>query len=199
MSDPPVDSTPESARPPASAQPRPAWPLFVLAVFSFTPILGFFVGAVGASWALMSSRKGALRAAAIAGTGALLNLAGMIVFGSLFMEANPVTETELARVTQENLLELVIAIDGHHAEAGTYPTSLQILQRELMPLRIVNIYDQSTGVFTWPRPYQYSIAPDEGSFDLFAVGPDRQAGTSDDIRPELPDSVRSRTGYKPRE
>jgi len=180
------------------AQPRPAWPLFVLAALSFTPILGFFVGAVGASWALMSSRRGALRAAAIAGTGALLNLVGMMVFGAFYMKENPITDAALARVIQENLLELVIAIDGHHAEAGAYPVSLQVLQRKLMPLQIVNIYDQSTGVFTWPRPYQYSIAPDEGSFDLFAVGPDRQAGTPDDIRPELPDSLRSRTGYKPR-
>jgi len=197
MSDPPAAPAPVPARAPASAQLRPAWPLFVLAAFSFTPVLGFFVGAVGASWALMSSRQGALRAAAIAGTGALLNLVGMIVFGAFFVEANPVTEAALARVTQENLLELVIAIDGHHAEAGGYPASLQKLQRELMPLKIVNIYDQSTGVFSWPRPYQYTIAPDEGSFDLFAVGPDRKAGTPDDIRPELPDSVRGRTGYRP--
>lgn len=187
------------ARPPSPTpvQPRPAWPLFVLAALSYTPILGFFVGAVGVSWALMSSRQHALRAAAIAGTGALLNLVGIMVFGVYVAKGNPATDAALARAAREDLLELVTAIDEHHGEAGAYPVSLQFLQRRLMPLEIVNIYDQSAGVFSWPRPYHYVIAPDEGSFDLFAVGPDGKAGTPDDIRPQLPDSVRPRSGYKP--
>jgi hypothetical protein len=171
--------------------------LFVLAVLSFTPMLGFFVGAVGVSWALMSSRRHALRAAAIAGTGALLNLVGMVLFGAFALKGNPATEAALAQAARDDLLELVTAIDEHRAEAGAYPPTLQVLQRQLMPLKIVNIYDQSAGVFTWPRAYHYVVAPDETSFDLFAVGPDGQAGTPDDIRPELPDSVRPRSGYKP--
>lgn len=182
---------------PAPAEPRPAWPLFVLAALSFTPILGFFVGAVGASWALMSSRPRALRAAVIAGTGALLNLVGIMVFGAFFAKGSPATDEVLARATRENLLRVVTAIDEHHAETGAYPPSLQILQRRLMPLEILSIYDQSTGVFSWPRPYRYGVAPDQSSFDLFAVGRDGKPGTPDDIRPELPDSVRSRSGYRP--
>jgi hypothetical protein len=176
---------------------RPAWPLFVLAALSFTPILGFFVGAVGASWALMSSRKRALRAAVISGTGALLNLAGMIVFSATTLTNNPVTDAALARAAHEDLLTLTEALDEHHAETGEYPPSLQSLQRALMPLQIVNIYDQSGGVFRLPRAYQYSVAGDGASFDLFAVGPDGEPGTPDDIRPELPDSVRTRSGYRP--
>lgn len=197
MGDPFAVRPPGPSLDPVPVEPRPAWPLFVLAALSFTPILGFFVGAVGASWALMSSRRRALRAAVIAGTGALLNLVGMMVFGAFFAKGSPATDEVLARTTRENLLKLVAAIDEHHAETGGYPRSLQILQRKLMPLEIMSIYDQSAGVFSWPRPYHYGVAPDEASFDLFAVGRDGKPGTSDDIRPDLPDSVKSRSGYRP--
>lgn len=197
MGDPFAARPPSPSLDPAPVEPRPAWPLFVLAALSFTPILGFFVGAVGASWALMSSRRRALRAAVIAGTGALLNLVGIMVFGAFFAKESPATDEILARTTRENLFRLVTAIDEHHAETGVYPRSLQILQRKLMPLEIMSIYDQSSGVFSWPRPYHYGVAPDDASFDLFAVGPDGKPGTSDDIRPDLPDSVKSRSGYRP--
>lgn len=181
----------------APTKTRPAWPLFVLAGLSYTPILGFFVGAVGASWGLMSSRRGALRAAAISAGGALLNLVGMMVFASSFTDGNPAAEQALGRAAREELVGLVAAIDRHRETAGEYPASLQLLQRKLMPFQVINIYDQSAGAFTWPRPYRYQIAADGQSFDLFGVGPDKKPGTADDVRPELPDSLRSRTGYRP--
>lgn len=47
------------------------------------------------------------------------------------------------------------------------------------------------------RLYQYHLAPDGGTYDLYSVGPDGRPGTDDDIRPVLPDSVAARSGYRP--
>lgn len=180
---------------------RPAWPLFVLAGLSFTPVLGFFVGAVGASWGLLSSRRLALRAAAISATGALLNVVVLIVAGVFFAKENPAASAAAtlaaAKLTRENLVELVVAVDQHKAKTGEYPVSLQVVARRLLPFQMLNIYDQSSGVFSLPRPYHYTIAADGESFDLFGVGPDGEPGTGDDVRPELPDSLRGRSGFKP--
>src|SRR6266566_875006 len=66
-----------------------------------------------------------------------------------------------------------------------------------IPLRLLNIYDQTAGFFVFPRVYEYHLAGDGSSYDLFALGPDGQPGTADDVRPALPDSVLRGTGYRP--
>jgi hypothetical protein len=74
---------------------------------------------------------------------------------------------------------------------------LQQLVGRPIPLRLLNIYDQTAGIFVFPRVYEYHLAADGSSYDLFALGPDGKPGTADDVRPALPDSLLRGTGYGP--
>lgn len=180
------------------SQDRPVWPLYVLAVLAFVPVLGFFVGSVAVSWALLSTRRGARRALAIAATGALLNLVGIFVF-MMMLGGNDQFQEASLRSVRHDLGQIVEALEEHHASANAYPASLAALQVERGLLRPIQTMDMGGGVMRlrMPQPYHYIVAPDGGSYDLFSVGPDGKPGTPDDIRPVLPDSLRGKTGFRP--
>jgi hypothetical protein len=65
-----------------------------------------------------------------------------------------------------------------------------------LSLKLVNIQDNSAGVFRMPQSYQYRLAPGGRTYVLFAVGSDGRPGTPDDVFPVLPDSVARRSGYR---
>jgi hypothetical protein len=177
---------------------RPAWPLFTAAVLAFIPVLGVFFGAFAATWGLVSSRRRAIVAAAIAMTGALLNIAGIIIFslksgagsGGAGMRR---VHADLAR---RDMVKLVVALDAYHARERGYPSTLEALPGHMGAFR-VGLLDQSAGVFRAIADYQYHMSPDGESYDLFGVGPDNKPGTADDVRPALPDSIKAHTGYLP--
>jgi len=178
--------------------PKPAWPLFLLAAFSFVPGFGFFFGAAAATWGLLSARPRALWAAALAGAGVLLQVVVAVVVLGLSRGSSSVLSGAMVLATQQDLVKLVQALDDYHERRGTYPANLADLQRTGISGRFVNIYDQAGGVFRMPRLYRYVLAPDGAGYDVFSAGPDREPGTADDIRPRLPDSLLARTGYRPR-
>lgn len=182
---------------PSAEPPRPTWPLYLLAGLSFVPFLGFFVGSVAVSWGLISSRPGARRAVVIAGTGALLNAVGAVLLVTVLGSGNAVYREEYVLGVRQNLGELVLALEDYQASAHAYPESLQALQRARGPLRPLQILDLGAGLFRVPQPFQYVLAPDGASYDLFSVGPDGKPGTDDDLRPLVPDSLRGRTGLRP--
>src|SRR5439155_1397684 len=97
---------------------------------------------------------------------------------------------------REDLAILVSAIGEYHASHGSFPADLRELQRAALPFRIINIRDQSRGMFHPMAVYDYVRAADGGSFDLFSAGADGIPGTADDLRPVLPDSVLARSGYR---
>jgi hypothetical protein len=178
-------------------KPKPAWPLFLVAVLSFVPILGIVFGGAGATWGLVSSRPRAIRAALIAMTGALLNIVVMFLLG-MGVGAKPAAALQARHdLTQTELLAVVVALEDYHAAEHAYPPSLQVLQRRMLPRRIVPTMDLSAGPLHFPHEYRYVVAPDGETYDLYAAGPDNVAGTADDVRPLLPDSIRVRSGYRP--
>jgi hypothetical protein len=185
-----------TATPSSPPRPKRAWPLFLLALTGFVPVFGFLTGAAALSWGLVSSRPRAMRAAVIGGLGALLNLVGMIALG-VWAQRTPMVADAQAMATREDLARVATELDRYRARTGDYPPTLQALLGGPIPLRFLNINDQSAGPFHLPRPYQYRVAPDGRSFDLFAVGPDGRPRTADDVRPRLPDSLRARSGYRP--
>ena len=179
-----------------TARRKPAWPLFLCAALAFVPGLGILFGSLAATWALLSSRPRALVAFGIAAGGALLQIVSFALWIA-FSEADPGMAMANLAATQQDLRKVVNALDAYHAKQGSYPASLQELQRSGLTTRFVNIYDQSAGVFHLPYTYQYRVAADGSSFDVFSAGPDRAPETADDIRPVLPDSVRTHSGYRP--
>jgi len=171
-----------------------SWPLVTLAVLAFVPGLGFLFGSAAVTWGLVTDRPRARLAVGLGAAGAILQLVAAVVV-TLSVQDTPSIREMQATTTRAELARLVTELDTYHAESGHYPPSLQILVGHPLPHRLINIYDQSAGVFH-QRPYTYHVAADGRSFDLFAVGPDGAPGTEDDIRPELADSIMPRTGYR---
>ncbi len=175
---------------------KPAWPLLLVAGLSFVPVFGLFFGAAAVTWALISNRPRAKLSLLIAATGALLNLA-VPFFVVLRMQHGETFARVEAQQTREDLTKLVSALQDYHGRAGRYPPSLQILVGIPVPTRLINIYDHAPGLLRIPRFYEYHLSADGESYDLFSVGPDGVPHTADDIRPQLPDSLRDRAGYRP--
>jgi hypothetical protein len=175
---------------------KPAWPLFVLAVTGFIPLVGFFTGMAAVIWGLLADRPKALWAAGLGALAVVTQLGLSLVFLSWLGEKPGVREAQ-ADVIRTDLISVVVALEKWHEGRGAYPDRLQALIGTPLPLNMVNIYDHSAGIFRVPRTYQYEVAPDGRSYDLYAMGPDGEPGTEDDIRPALPDSLQARSGYRP--
>lgn len=184
--------------------PQPSgWPLFVMAGSSFIPVLGIFFGAVAIPWGLVSRRRRARLAAALGAAGVFLNFAAGVAL-VVRSERDPALVAAVAAaqatMARRDLVKLIVAIDQYHARTGHYPSNLPALVGWPVPVKLLefNIYDHTTGKVDFPqRMYEYTVASDSGSFDLFAVGRDGLPHTADDIRAELPDSVRRNSGYRP--
>jgi Type II secretion system (T2SS), protein G len=177
------------------AQPKASWPLIALAVLSFIPGFGFFFAALTITWALLSDRPRARLALILAAAGGLLTIAEG---GALLYYGSHSPEFQQARVemAQQDLERVVAALERYHAAKGEYPEELTIAFSRIEPARFVNVIDRSHSLFN-QTPYQYTLAAD-GTYNLFAVGPDGLPGTADDIRPHLPDSVAVHSGYRAR-
>ncbi len=186
----------DSASAPAR-RPKPSWPLYLAAALSFVPVLGFFLGSIAVTWGLVSSRPGARRAVVIAGAGALLNIVGIFVIGALANRRPEVREAGILRI-RENLGAIVVALEEQHALTHHYPRSLAAMNQARGVLHLLPIMETGPGLFQlrFTRNFQYILAADGLSYDLFSVGPDDKPGTNDDIRPLMPDSLVGKSGLR---
>jgi len=184
----------EPARAPSNKR---SWPLLALGVCAFVPGLGLCFGAAAVTWGLVSDRPRAKWGVMLGAAGALLNLVGGAVLVARFEHA-PVVERSRIEMTRHDLGALVLALERYRDRTGRYPATLQQLVGQPIPLRLLNIYDQTAGIFVFPRVYEYHLAADGTSYDLFALGPDGKPGTADDVRPAIPDSLLEGTGYRPK-
>jgi hypothetical protein len=175
---------------------RSPTPLFVVAVLSFVPVFGIFFGAAGATWGMVSSRRRAMRAAIISLAGALINIVGLILISFL----SPGSKTDSANadraIAQRDMLKIVVALDHYHDDKHVYPVSLPDLKQSRGIFHPLSLLDKSGGALQF-KNYQYIVAPDGQSYDLFGTGPDDKTGTADDQRPVLPDSLKAHTGFRP--
>lgn len=170
-------------------EPKPKWPLFLLAWLSLIPIFGFFIGSAAAGWGLVSTRPRALVAAGIGAGGALLNLVALIALGAMTLGSDQPELAEARRVaTQRGLVEIVAALEAYHHRERAYPPSLRVFTERVDFKHPVNPIDPSAGFFP-PRFFEYHPSEDRQTYQLYSVGPDKKPGTPDDIYPELPDSL----------
>jgi hypothetical protein len=117
----------------------------------------------------------------------LLNFAGC---AALVYRSNQRTGTSLpVEMAKLDLAELARDLGAYHARHHRYPASLTELRTGPWWIRSRNLYDRSIGVFNLTRPYQYRPSPDRQRYTLFAVGPDGQPGTADDLYPPGPEPV----------
>jgi hypothetical protein len=178
-------------------RPKPAWPLLLVAVLAFIPFIGVLFGAIAVTWALVTDRPRARLSLVIGGTGAVLNLAIPVVI-ALRAPHDQALDRVLAEQARDDLSKLVLELERYHSQTGHYPPNLQALVLGAIPIppRFINIYDRTQGAFRL-RVYEYHLSADGTTYDLYSVGPDGQAHTSDDIRPVVPDSLRESAGYRP--
>jgi hypothetical protein len=137
-------------------------------------------------------------AAMIALAGALLNIVGIMVFAfGRGGGSSPELADARSRMTQQEMLRVVEALEAYHATEHAYPPSLMALQRSAVSRRFLIILDNSSGPLHFPHEFRYVLAPGGESYDLVATGPDNVIGTADDIRPALPDSLKATSGLRP--
>jgi Type II secretion system (T2SS), protein G len=172
-------------------------PLILLAVLSFVPGLGILFGSAAVTWGLLSSRPHAKLAIGIGATGALLQFLVAVGFAFRMRAGSPGLDQALAESARRDLVRVVDALENYHRQEARYPSTLLDLSTRRPFPRPISIFDQSAGLSFRLRPFQYRVAADGASYDLFAVGPDGKPGTADDIRPVLPDSLRQRSGFLP--
>ena len=181
-----------------AAERESSWPLLTLAILSFLPGAGFVCGSLAVTWGLLSDRPRARLAIGIGATGAFLQLiAFAIIVASRGPDAFRIggVLSELTReYTRQNLVTVVEGLERYHRQESVYPENLQQLKRSGSG-RFISIEDLSGGVSG--GAYQYHRSPDGSSYDLFAVGPDGEPGTADDVRPLLPEALRKTSGYRP--
>jgi hypothetical protein len=171
-----------------------SWPLVLLGVGAFIPGFGFMLGAVAVTWGLLSDRPRARLAVALGAAGAGFQV--LIGLGFvLWLRNSPLMREAQATKAATDLAQLVAELDAYKAQTGKFPSSLYALSGSSIPTRL-NIHDPTAGFFR-QQPYTYRPSESGTTFDLFAIGPDGQPDTSDDIRPVLPDSLQGRTGYQP--
>jgi hypothetical protein len=178
----------------ATPTPKSSWPLLTLAGLSFIPGIGFLIGAVALTWALLSQRPRARLAGILAATGGALNFIGCIVV-VLAMRHNPIMMEAQAAQTRKDLTMVVRELERFHTRKDRYPATLQELVGLPVPTTLVNIYDHSGPMLTWSTAYRYRLAEDGRTYDLSAAGPDGKPDSDDDIRPVLPDSLLMNSGY----
>lgn len=170
--------------------------MLALGACSFIPAFGLLFAAAAVTWGLVSKRPLARWGVILGGTGALLNFVGGALLVARFQHA-PEVERSRIEMTRRDLGTLALELERYRDRTGRYPATLPQLVGQPIPLRLLNIYDQTAGLFVFPRIYAYHLAGDGSSYDLFALGPDGQPGTADDVRPALPDSALRGTGYRP--
>jgi len=138
-----------------------------------------------------------MRAAVLAGVGGVLNLFVWLV---LFWQVqdDPASLTQRASSARRDLAKVVAALESYREAHGHYPQSLAVFTQLPLSLKLVNVSDVSTTRgFPFPRLYTYRRSEDGRWYDVYGVGADGRPGTDDDVRPELPDSVARRSGYRP--
>jgi len=180
----------------AQARPKTSWLLLVIAVLSFIPSFGLVFAAIAITWGLLSDRPRARLAVVLSAVGALLTVLEVIALMVYVRGSKVMTDAQVASA-RHDLAKIVVALEDYRSKRGEYPPDLQTLVGKPIPTRLLNINDHSSGLFHL-GPYHYEIHED-GTYDVFAVGPDGQAGTADDVRPVLSDSFADHSGYGPRD
>ena len=179
-----------------SIRPKRSWPLLVLGASAFIPGLGFLLGTAAVTWGLVSNRPRAKWGVILGGLGAFANIVFAIVI-SVRTPVSPSIRRAQAEGARHDLSELVMELERYRGRTGRYPSTLhELLYYQTMHFHFTKIYDQ-TGSSFFVHVYQYRLAADGSSYDLFAAGPDDKPDTPDDVRPSLPDSVLAHTGYRP--
>ena len=159
---------------------------YVIAGFSFFPLLGVPFGITAILWGLLTRKKGGQLLATL---GALGILVTVVLYGGLyykgFVEHGGIADDLKKRLASQTLNTLVPAIELYRLQHGSYPSSLEELQKAA---------GQNNAIFV-ADPFQLGPLPNQNLFYyqrtganhyyLRSVGPDGIPFTTDDIVPDI--------------
>lgn len=167
-------------------QPRLGAAPYVIAGFSFFPLFGVPFGITAILWGLLTRKKGG-RLLAILGTCGIF--VTIVLYGGLyykgFVERGGIADDLKTRLASQTLYTLVPAIELYRLQHGTYPASLDELQKAAGKNNVIFVGD----------PFQSSALPGQNFFYYQRVGtdhyylrsvdPDGIPFTTDDIVPDV--------------
>jgi hypothetical protein len=175
------------------------WPAYALAISSFIPYVGMATGSISIFYGMSKRKAGGIKIAVIGFVGLLFTV--MSLLSSLYIKFQQDSGTiGLVRVRQaENQLnDLVKAIETYKLQNGAYPESLEALKEANHSVSILDPTDASPESGE-SREFAYRLDRSGETYFLYSIGPDGIAGTADDIRPTLSQEEMDATGWRARE
>jgi hypothetical protein len=159
-----------------------SWPLMLLAALSLIPVLGFLFGFAAACWGLVTDRPRGILAAALGGTGALLNLVVLAVVG-LSQTTKGQAGGLAGAIARTELDTLVSHLDRYHHAHGRYPARLADLPQPAAVGARLPVLDHSIGLLNTTIEYAYEPDKNGAAFRIRGAGKDGITDTPDDILP----------------
>ncbi len=154
----------------------------VLAALSLIPVLGFLIGVAAVCWGLVTDRPRGVLAAALGGTGALLNLVAIVVLG-LGQTTRGQSGGLAGAIARSELDTLVNHLDRYFEEHGRYPARLADLPQPPSASARLPVVDHSIGLLNTTVEYAYEPHHEGETFLIRGAGKDGITDTPDDILP----------------
>lgn len=167
---------------------------FVIGGLSYIPLIGVLFGISAIVWGFSTKRKGG-KTLALVGAGGIgftfLLYGGLFYFG--MVQRGGVYDDLRGKLAQTQLNQLVQSIEFYKIGHGTYPASLEELQKS-SPNTLTFVYDVTdVNSETRPRYYYYERVGTDHYY-LRGVGHDLQPFTADDVVPQVDASSADKLG-----
>lgn len=170
---------------------------YVVGGLSLFPLLGFVCGLISIILGIGYWKRKGWRLLALGLAGILFSAS---IYGSLwyfgFVQRGGIYDDLRAEITQDNLTELVTALEYYKIQNGEYPETLHDLRAvSSTPL---NIFDMSASV-VGKQPFvffKYRLVEDGAAYYLYSVGVDLKPYTEDDIFPEITEEEMKNIGFR---
>jgi hypothetical protein len=168
---------------------------FVIGGLSFIPLVGVPFGMAAIVWGLVTKKSGGKKLAFVGALGigcTIVLYSAVFYFG--FVQRGGIYDGLRSQLSQTNLYSVVLAIEFHRLQYGTYPESLEALQKTMPRETLIFFFDPADVVLGTPlRTYFYErVGVDH--YYLRGVGVDKEPFTADDIVPMVEKGPGSKVG-----
>lgn len=173
---------------------------YVVGFGSFIPALGVLLGLVSIILGALKFKTNGWRLMVLGVLGIGFSVGLYFWMYDEVLEKVPGHEKTFERIAEKNLKQTVMALEYYKLVHGAYPAQLSDLfeKKQFGSFGESYLYDTSGGLDMAKKlqPHQYELQPDGQHYYLYDVGPDEQAGTADDIFPDVPQEDLDHIGYR---
>ncbi|GLX84513.1 hypothetical protein tloyanaT_07650 [Thalassotalea loyana] len=166
---------------------------YVIGGMSFIPLIGVLFGIIAILWGF-KAKHSKLKYVGTAGI-----LFTVILYGSIgyfgFVQEDGVYDELRASMAKTQLTSAVQAIEFYKVQNGSYPESLEALQKSLPENSMVFLNDATQVNADEMKLYYYKVI-DENSYHIRSYGRDGIINTADDVLPSPIENVGLVADYK---